>query len=56
MRPAPVLRVAVQLLPLWTAWLLVVVVGRLVCRLAQRVPPVVRGVRRLRARTAGQQV
>jgi hypothetical protein len=51
-----VLRVAVQLLPLWTAWLLVVVLGRLVCRVAQRLPPVVRGVRRLRAGAAGRQV
>jgi hypothetical protein len=47
-RPVPVLEVLVRLLPLWVAWLLVVVLGRLVCRLAQRLPPVVRWVRRLR--------
>ena len=49
MRPGPVLGVTLRLLPLWLAWLLVVVLGRLVCRLAQRIPPIVRLVRRLRA-------
>jgi hypothetical protein len=48
-----VLVVVVRLLPLWLAWLLVVVLGRFVCRLAQRIPPVVRLVRRLRDRPGG---
>jgi hypothetical protein len=48
-QPVPALDVMVRLLPLWLAWLLVVVLGRLVCRLAQRLPPVVRLVRWLRA-------
>ena len=52
-RPAPLLGALVGLLPLWLAWLLVVVLGRLVCRLAQRIPPVVRLVRRMRAGTGG---
>jgi len=46
------LGVVVRILPLWLAWLLVVVLGRLVCRLAQRVPPVVRWVGWLRQRGA----
>jgi hypothetical protein len=48
-RPVPVLGVVVRFLPLWLAWLLIVVLGRVVCRVAQRIPPVVRLVRRLRA-------
>jgi hypothetical protein len=48
-RPDPVLSTIVHVLPLWLAWLVVVVLGRLVCRLAQRLPPAVRLVRRLRA-------
>jgi hypothetical protein len=47
-RPVPVLEVLGRFLPLWLAWLVVVVLGRLVCRVAQRIPPVVRLVRRLR--------
>jgi hypothetical protein len=49
-RPVPALGVMARFLPLWLAWLVVVVVGRLVCRVAQRIPPVVRLVRHLRAR------
>lgn len=45
----PVPNVVLRFLPLWFAWLLVVVLGRLVCRVAQRIPPVVHLVRRLRA-------
>lgn len=52
-RPVPVLGAVVRLLPLWLAWLLVVVLGRLICRLAQRIPPVVRLVRAVRAGTGG---
>jgi hypothetical protein len=51
-RPVPVLGVMVRFLPLWLAWLLIVVLGRVVCRVAQRIPPVVRLVRRLRAGVA----
>jgi hypothetical protein len=49
-----VLGVLVRFLPLWLAWLLVVVLGRVVCRVAQRIPPVVRLVRRLRAGRAAR--
>lgn len=54
MHAVPVLRVNVRLLPLWLVWLLVVVFGRLVCPLAQRIPPVVRLVRHLRNRNGGR--
>ena len=50
MQALPVLGVALRVLPLWLTWLLVVVLGRRVCRLAQHLPPVVRLVRYLRAR------
>lgn len=48
-QPVPMRVVLLRFLPLWLAWLLVVVLGRRVCLVAQRVPPVVRLVRRLRA-------
>lgn len=48
MHPVPLLTTVVRVLPLWLAWLLVVVLGRLLCHVAQRIPPVVRLVRRLR--------
>lgn len=50
MHPAPVLGVTLRVLPLWLAWLAVVVLGRLVCHVAQRLPPVVRLVRLVRRR------
>lgn len=49
-RPVPLPAVVVRVLPLWLAWLVVVVLGRRVCRVAQRIGPVVRLVRHVRAR------
>lgn len=50
--PAPVLGVTLRLLPLWLSWLAVVALGRLVCHVAQRIPPVVHLVRLVRRRQA----
>lgn len=47
-RPAPVVGVVLRVLPLWLVWLAVVVLGRLVCHAAQRVPPIVHLVRLVR--------
>lgn len=51
-RTVPMLSAVVRVLPLWLAWLLVVVLGRVVCRMAQRIPLVVRLVRHLRDNAA----